>query len=373
MRADDEKALLARARRVVVKVGSGVLAPAGHFDRGHQRALAREVLALAEGRDVIVVSSGAIALGVERLGWGARPRDIPHKQAAAAVGQSLLVRSWDEAFAPRAAGQILLTDDVLGDRRRYLHARHTFAALLAASAIPVVNENDTVAVEEIKFGDNDALAALVVQVVDADLLVILSDVDAVYDADPRKHPEARPLRTLRRIGPALLEAAGGTGSTVGTGGMFTKLRAARRVARLGVPCVIASGADPSTLRRVLAGEDVGTLVLPTGRLRGRRRWIAHAAKPKGELRVDAGAERALVHENKSLLASGVREVIGAFAVGDVVAIAGLDGRRFAQGLARYGAGEVRRIAGLHSAEIEGALGYKDSDEVVHRDDLVLLD
>jgi glutamate 5-kinase len=373
VRSENEKAVLARARRVVVKVGSGVLAPGGHFDREHQRALARELLALGERREVILVSSGAIALGVERLGWRTRPRDIPRKQAAAAVGQSLLMRSWDEAFAPRVAGQVLLTNDVLGDRRRYLHARHTFAALLAAGAIPVVNENDTVAVDEIKFGDNDALAALVVQVVDADLLVVLSDVDAVYDADPRSNRGAKPLHTVRRIAPALLEAAGGAGSAVGTGGMVTKLLAARRAARLGVPCMIGSGADPSTLRRMLAGEVVGTLVLPTERLRGKRRWLAHAAKVRGQLRVDEGAERALVQGKKSLLASGLREVSGAFAVGDVVEIAGSAGTPFARGLARYSADDARRIAGMRTAEIEAALGYKDSDEIVHRDDLVLVE
>lgn len=372
MHAGNERAALRKARRVVVKIGSGVLAPAGRFDRGHQLALARQILAAGEKRDVIVVSSGAIALGVERLGWRTRPRDIPRKQAAAAVGQSLLVRTWDEAFGGRAAGQVLLTNDVLADRRRFLHARHTFAALLAAGAIPVVNENDTVAVDEIKFGDNDALAALVVQVVDADLLVILSDVDAVYDADPRKVREAKPLRTVRRVGPALLAAAGGAGSAVGTGGMVTKLHAARRAGQLGVPCVIGSGADPATLGRVLAGDEVGTLFLPAEPLRGRRRWIAHAARSRGQLRVDEGAELALVRGKKSLLASGLREVTGRFSVGDVVEITSLDGTPFAQGLARYGADEARRIAGKRTSEIEAVLGYKDSDEVVHRDDLVLL-
>ncbi len=368
-----ERSGLAGARRVVVKIGSGVLAPAGRFDRAHQQALARALLAVGERRELIVVSSGAIALGVERLGWRSRPKDIPRKQAAAAVGQALLMRTWDEAFGDRVAGQVLLTGEVVGDRRRFLHARHTFAALLAAGAIPVVNENDTVAVEEIKFGDNDALAALVVQVVDADLLVILSDVDAVYDADPRRNRNARPLRTVRRVTPSILEAAGGAGSAVGTGGMVTKLRAARRAGQLGVPCVIASGRDPTTLARLFGGEEVGTLFSPSEPLRGRRRWIAHAAKPKGRLLVDEGAEAALVRGRKSLLATGLTAVEGRFAVGDVVEIAGLDGTPFALGLARYGADEAARIAGLRTAAIEAALGYKDSDEVVHRDDLVLLE
>lgn len=369
-----ERAGLGRSRRLVVKIGSGVLAPDRRFDREHLRALARELSRAARDREVIVVSSGAIALGVERFGWKTRPRDLPRKQAAAAVGQALLLRAWEEALGEgRPVGQVLLTHDVLADRQRFLHARHTFRALLDGGAIPVVNENDTVAVEEIKFGDNDSLAALVVQVVEADLLVVLSDVDAVYSADPRKVKDAAPLRRVGRVTPALEAAAGGAGSAVGTGGMATKLRAAKRCLQLGVPCVIASGRDPTSLPRILAGEEVGTLFVPSGeRLRGKRRWLAHVSKPRGLLGVDGGAERALVEGKKSLLASGIREVAGAFRVGDTVDVQGPGGRVIARGLVRYAADEVRRIAGLRSGEIGPVLGYKDSDEVIHRDDLVLL-
>ena len=369
-----ERAELGGSRRLVVKIGSGVLAPDRKFDRAHHQALARALAGAARDRELIVVSSGAIALGVARFGWKTKPRDLPRKQAAAAVGQSLLMRAWEEALGTRRpVGQVLLTGDVLADRQRFLHARHTFLALLAGGAIPVVNENDTVSVDEIKFGDNDALAALVVQVAEADLLVILSDVDAVYSADPRQVRDAKPLRRVGRVTPALEAAAGGAGSAVGTGGMVTKLRAAKRCLQLGVPCVIASGRDAATLPRILAGEEVGTFFVPSGeRLRGKRRWLAHVSKPRGLLRVDEGAERALVLGKKSLLASGVHDVTGAFRVGDTVDLAGPDGRSFARGLARYAADEVRRIAGLRSAEIERVLGYKDSDEVVHRDDLVLL-
>ncbi len=368
-----DRSELRRAKRLVVKIGSGVLAPGGHFDRAHLADLARALGDAAAGRELVVVSSGAIALGVERLGWRSRPKELPKKQAAAAVGQSHLVAAWGEALAPRVVAQVLLTHDVLGDRRRYLHARSTFGALLAAKAIPIVNENDTVAVDEIKFGDNDALAALVVQVAEADLLVVLSDVEAMYDADPRTVKSARPLRLVPRVTPALEQAAGGSGSAVGTGGMITKVLAAKRCAELGVPCVVASGKDAGTLPRVLAGEEVGTLFLPRGEpFRGKRRWLAHAARTRGQLRVDEGAERALVQGKKSLLASGLREVVGSFGVGDPVEIAGLDGRAFARGLARYGAAEARRVAGLKSAEIAALLGPEAEAEVVHRDDLVLL-
>lgn len=369
-----ERFELENSRRLVVKIGTGVLAPDRRFDRVHHQALARALAAVAGERELIVVSSGAIALGVARFGWKSKPRDLPRKQAAAAVGQVLLMREWEEALGTgRPVGQVLLTGDVLADRQRFLHARHTFLALLAGGAIPVVNENDTVAVEEIKFGDNDSLAALVVQVAEADLLVILSDIDAVYSADPRKVKDAKPLRRVGRVTPALEAAAGGVGSAVGTGGMVTKLRAAKRCLQLGVPCVIASGKDPTTLPRILAGEEVGTFFVPSGaQLRGKRRWLAHVSKPRGLLRVDEGAERALVLGKKSLLASGVREVTGAFRVGDTVDVAGLGNAVFARGLARYAADELRRILGLRSGEIERVLGYKDSDEVIHRDDLVLL-
>jgi glutamate 5-kinase len=369
-----ERAELGGSRRLVVKIGSGVLAPERRFDRAHLAALARALADAARDRDVIVVSSGAIALGVARLGWKTKPRDLPRKQAAAAVGQSLLMRAWEEALGGgHPVGQVLLTHDVLADRQRFLHARHTFLALLAGGAIPVVNENDTVAVDEIKFGDNDSLAALVVQVAEADLLVILSDVDALYSADPRKVKNARPLARVTRVTPALEQVAGGAGSAVGTGGMATKLRAAKRCLQLGVPCVIASGRDPTSLPRILAGQEVGTLFVPSGeRLRGKRRWLAHVSKPRGTVRVDAGAERALTVGKKSLLPSGIRDVTGAFRIGDTVDVAGPDGRAFARGLARYAADEVRRIAGLRTAEIERVLGYKDYDEVIHRDDLVVL-
>jgi glutamate 5-kinase len=276
------------------------------------------------------------------------------------------------AFDLRVA-QVLLTHSDIADRQRYLNARRALAVLLAEGAVPIVNENDTVAVEEIRFGDNDTLAGLVVSVVDADLLVILSDVEGLYAHDPKRHPGGRPLAVVDRISPEILAAAGGAGSAVGTGGMVTKLRAAQRAAELGVPTVIASGRRRGVLLEVARGEEVGTLFRShEDPLRGRRRWIAHALAPSGALRLDAGAVAAVVARKKSLLASGIREVVGEFAAGEAVELTGEDGAAVARGLTRYAASEIRKIAGRKSSEIERALGFKDSDEVVHRDDLVVL-
>jgi glutamate 5-kinase len=364
------------ARRLVVKLGSGVLAPEGRFDRPHFARLCHDLVTLREeGRELVLVSSGAIALGVERLGWGKRPTEIPRKQAAAAVGQSLLMERWQQglgAFDVKVA-QVLLTHDDVRDRRRYLNARRALSVLLAEGVVPVINENDTVSVEEIKFGDNDTLAGLVVSVVDADALVVLSDVDGLYASDPRKDPGAELLATVERVTAEVEAKAGGAGSSVGTGGMITKVRAAKRASELGVPTVIASGRRRSTLVSVARGEETGTLFAPQkAALRGRAWWIAHALKPAGKLELDGGAVSAVVEKKKSLLSSGIKGVSGEFEEGEAVELVGPDGRAIAQGLCRYGASAVRKILGKKSSEIEAALGYKDSDEVVHRDDLVVL-
>ncbi len=365
---------LAKARRVVVKIGTNALTNAtGRFHRPHFEKLARELLALAEDRQLIIVSSGAIALGVERLGLAAKPKDIPGKQACAAVGQSRLMRAWEEALAPRLVAQVLLTHEDVQDRRRYLNARHTLERLIEQRVVPVINENDTVSVDEIKFGDNDTLAGLVAGLVGADALVILSDVEGLYDADPRGNPQAQRFHEVPRISKAMLAAAGGSGSSVGTGGMATKLRAAAKVTELGVRCVIAAGHQAGNLSRLFAGDDVGTLFEPApGRRHARTAWIAHALKPRGTLHVDAGARVALVERKKSLLPSGIRQVDGQFAQGDPVDIADGEGV-FARGLAAYGADELRKLAGAKTSQFEGLLGYRGLDEAVHRDDLALLE
>ena len=370
---------LGKVRRLVVKVGTGSLTDGdGRFDRANCARLAREICELAASRRVVLVSSGAIALGADRLGLrrsASRPWDIATKQACAAVGQPDLMAEWGRAVGAhgRHVAQVLLTADDLASRKRFLNARHTFERLLELEAIPVVNENDTVAVEEIKVGDNDSLAALVATCIGADLVAMLTDVDGLYDRDPRA-PGARLLPEVPRVTAEVERMAGGAGSERSVGGMVTKLKAARRLAAHGVGTALLSGRRPGALAALLSGERGGTLFPPAaGPRAGRREWLVLAARGKGTVRVDAGARRALVEHGRSLLPSGVRAVEGSFGVGDPVDIAGERGRPFARGLAGYGADEVRRIAGRKSGEIEAALGYKYLDEVVHRNDLVLLE
>ncbi|HYO54012.1 glutamate 5-kinase [Archangium sp.] len=364
------------ARRVVVKIGTNALTNAtGRFNRAHFEALSEDLLWAAQGRELVVVSSGAIALGVERLGLPARPRDIPGKQACAAVGQSRLMQAYEEAFgrADWRVAQVLLTHGDVQDRRRYLNVKHALERLIEAHVVPIINENDTVSVDELKFGDNDTLAALVAGVVEADVLVVLSDVEGLFTADPRKDPGARLLPQVDAITPELLALAGGSGSQVGTGGMATKIRAAARVTELGVRCLITSGAVPGRLRSALSGEPVGTLFETSGSRRSARMaWIAHALKPKGKLIVDSGAREAVVAGKRSLLPSGIRSVEGDFGRGDPVDLVDEQGRVFARGLSSYDDGELRRIAGLKSTDIESVLGYRYLDEAVHRDDLAVL-
>jgi glutamate 5-kinase len=364
------------ARRVVVKIGTNALTNAtGRFNRAHFEALGEDLLWAAQDRELVVVSSGAIALGVERLGLHARPKDIPGKQACAAVGQSRLMQAYEEAFgkADRRVAQVLLTHGDVQDRRRYLNVKHALERLIESNVVPIINENDTVSVDELKFGDNDTLAALVAGVVEADALIVLSDVEGLFTADPRKDPDARLLPEVAAVTPELLALAGGSGSQVGTGGMSTKIRAAARVTELGIRCLITSGAVPGRLRSVLSGEPVGTLFESAGTRRSARTaWIAHALKPKGRLLVDAGARDAVVVGKRSLLPSGIRSVEGDFGRGDPVDLVDEQGQVFARGLSSYDDGELRRIAGLKSTDIESVLGYRYLDEAVHRDDLAVL-
>jgi glutamate 5-kinase len=284
------------------------------------------------------------------------------------------MRAWEEVLAPHVVAQVLLTHSDVQDRRRYLNARNALERLLESRVIPVINENDTVSVDEIKFGDNDTLAGLVATLVGADALVILSDVEGLYDADPRSNPGARLIPEVRGVTRAMQAAAGGSGTSVGTGGMATKLRAATRVTEVGLRCVIAAGQTPDVLGRVFAGEAVGTLFEPTADSprHARAAWIAHALKPKGLLVLDAGAVEAVAKKNKSLLPSGIQRVEGTFSQGDPVDLAGADGAVFARGLVAYGAEELRRLAGKRTQAIEATLGYRGVDEAVHRDDLAVL-
>ena len=368
---------LPKVKRLVVKVGSGLIsAPGRGLLPDRIGALADELAALAkDGREVVVVSSGAIASGMARLGLTQRPRSIPEKQAAAAVGQSALMWHYEQAFARHGirVAQVLLTQEDISARPRYLNARNTLQVLLRFRVVPVVNENDTVAVEEIKVGDNDNLAALVAHLIDADLLVILTDVDGLYTGDPRVDPEARRLETVDAVTEEIERLVWDADGQISVGGMSTKLEAARKVTSSGIPMVIASGRVPGTLRRVLRGEPLGTYFVPRGdRLAGRKRWIAFAVPPQGRLTVDAGARSALVERGKSLLPSGVVEVEGEFHAGEVVSLSAADGKEFARGLTNYDAAELRKIQGAKTKDLEERLGYKSFDEVIHRDNLVLL-
>ena len=370
---------LPRVKSLVAKVGSGTLTdPAGHFDRHNCNRLGAELAEAARTRRVVLVTSGAIALGADKLGLvrsRARPWDIATKQACAAVGQPHLVAAWGEALAPHGVkvAQVLLTAEDLASRKRFLNARRTFARLLELGVLPVVNENDTVAVAEIQVGDNDSLAALVATCVEAELVAMLTDVEGMYD----RHPSAAGAQLITEVGRVTAEVermAGGAGSDRSVGGMTTKVRAAKRLAAQGIGTALLSGRRPGALADLLAGAQVGTFFPPEPeRLKGRKGWLASATKGKGVIAVDAGARKALVEHGRSLLPSGVRAVAGHFGVGDPVDIAVEGQRPFARGLAGYGADEVRRIAGLKTSEIERALGYKYLDEIVHRNDMVLLE
>lgn len=364
-------------KRVVVKVGSGLLRdPAGGLRDEVVRHIVKQVVAVRdEGREVILVSSGAIALGIQVLGQARIPNAISHQQAAAAIGQGHLIRIYEDLFADlgKKAAQVLLTHDDLRVRRRYLNARNTLLVLLQYGVVPVINENDTVSVDELRFGDNDVLAAMVCNLVDADRLVILTSVDGLYTADPSLYPGARLIPRVEDIDSIASMASSATHST-GRGGMATKVRAARMAGAAGVPTHIVNGFEPDSVLRVLAGEAVGTLIVPpqAPRLSSRKRWIGYALKARGEIRVDDGAKRALTIQGRSLLPSGIVAVSGSFFFGDAVYCIDANAHRFAQGLVNYSAEELQAIRGQHTSRIEPILGAKAYDEVIHRDNLVLL-
>jgi glutamate 5-kinase len=329
----------------------------------------------ARGIEVVLVSSGAILAGMKALALAERPRDLPVKQAAAAVGQSHLMRAYEEAFQPCGlrVAQILLTREDLRHRGRYLNARNTLFTLLRLKVIPVVNENDTVAVQEIQFGDNDTLSALVASLAEADLLVILTDTQGLLTADPRRDPSARLIPLVRPQDAVTSFCAEDAGSAASIGGMSSKVLAARRAASAGIPTVVASGLQPEVLPAILRGESVGTFFVPSrSRMQSRKRWLAFASQPRGGILVDAGARQALVTGGKSLLPSGIRMTRRSFRAGDVVSLVDSEDREFARGLTNYSRDEVEKIKGLKSHEIAGVLGHKPYDEVVHRDNLVIL-
>jgi glutamate 5-kinase len=374
-----KRTLLPRVRRVVIKIGSSILSGPAGLDRGRIAALVGEIAALRQRPyQIVLVSSGAVAAGATRLGLRERPKTVPARQAAAAVGQIHLMAVYDEHFSTHGqpVAQILLTHDDLANRRRYLNARHTFEELLQAGVLPIVNENDTVAVEEVQFnfGDNDNLSALVATLVDADLLVILSDVAGLFSADPRQDPNAALVPLVEQIGDDVLGYAGRASGPLGKGGMASKLQAARKANDAGIACLIADGRHDGVLPQVFdPARSVGTLFVAAGdRLARRKHWIAHTLRPAGSVSVDQGAYEAIMRGGRSLLPKGITSVRGTFGAGECVSCLTPDGTEFARGLVNYSSADLQRIKGLHSNAIETTLQYKVSDEIIHRDDLVLL-
>lgn len=367
---------IARSKRLVVKVGSALVT-----DNGAGLALkfieecARQISELhRQGREVLLVSSGAIAAGIQRLGWLKRPQAMHDLQAAAAVGQMGLAQAYETTFASLGlkAAQVLLTHEDLADRKRYLNARSTLQALIGYGVVPIINENDTVVTDEIKFGDNDTLGALVANLVEADALIILTDQQGLYTADPRRDPNATLIAEGRADDPRYENMAGGAGSSISKGGMITKVHAARRAARSGAHTLIVSGREPDCLLHAASGEAIGTLLFATETpLNARKQWLADHLQLAGSITLDAGAVTAL-HRGGSLLPIGVRVVDGEFERGAAVACLAPDGQQVARGLINYSSSEARRIAGKATTEIEALLGYPDEAELIHRDNLVLL-
>jgi glutamate 5-kinase len=366
---------LSKARRVVLKLGSAVLTAADGLNQPLIQRLVGEIGRLSSGdREFILVSSGAIAAGCRKLGFSSRPAGIPQAQAVAAAGQSVMMHTYELAFAEIGlkVAQILLTHDDLESRQRFLNARNTLFTLLGWQVVPIINENDTVATDELKFGDNDNLAALICNLVGADLLVLLTDTDGLFDQDPRENADARLLHQVETINADIERAAGKRPGALGSGGMVSKLQAAKKAGAAGLPTLIANGLTPGILKQIFAGDEVGTLFLPQDqKLTSRQYWLAYNVTPKGAILVDPGARKALVDGHKSLLPAGILEVFGGFRKGDAVHLMDTDGKPFAVGLTNYSAREIGRIKGRQSQEIAQSLGHKAYDEVVHRDNLVI--
>lgn len=367
---------LSQARLWIVKIGSSLVTAGGRgVDYAALGAWAEQIAALKRsGADVVLVSSGAVAEGLSRLGWDKRPTALNQLQAAAAVGQMGLAQAYEQAFAPHGitTAQILLTHDDLRHRTRYLNARSTLQTLLAHHIVPVINENDTVTTDEIKLGDNDTLGALVANLLDADVLVILTDQQGLYDSDPRHNPQARFIGRIAADHPDLTAMAGGAGTGVGTGGMFTKVLAAKRAAQSGANTVVASGHESDVLMRLRRDEAVGTLFYGTvSRVNARKQWLLGQLRVAGSVTVDAGAEKALLQQHGSLLPVGCRAVSGSFARGEPIAVLNAQGQEIARGLSNYSHSETEKILGIASRDIGSQLGYAHEDELIHRDNLAL--
>ena len=363
------------ARRIVVKIGSGVLTEDNGLNLKIIRSISRQICFLIDGgMEVILVSSGAMASGIKKVGLSRRPDEIPKRQAIAAVGQAGLIMEYEKAFAGcgKKVAQILLTSEDLSNRKRYLNARNTLYTLLAWQIVPIINENDTVAVEEIRFGDNDNLAAMITMLMDADILINLTDIDGLYNKDPRGNPDAELIPVVSIIKKSIEKLAGDIPGALGTGGMTTKVNAAKKVTAAGVPMVIAGGAKPDILKKIFSGKEYGTFFVPKKKkLAGRKCWIAYSLKPRGVIKIDSGAAAAILKKGKSLLPGGIIGVKGEFSVGAPVEFKTDDNKTLGTGLVNYSAADIRKIMGLRSSRIEERLGYKSYDEVIHRDNLAI--
>ena len=377
MEGISRKNLLNPVKRVVVKVGSGVLTAKNGLNMAVIDDLATDICALRKKRiQIILVSSGAIASGLRKIGLSKRPQSVSQQQAVAAVGQSSLMMAYEEAFGCRGqkVAQILTTRDDLTHRRRYLNARNTLFTLLSWKIVPIINENDTVVVDEIKYGDNDNLSAMVTNLTESDLLVNLTNIDGLFDKDPRIHNDAKLIRVVERVNRKVKKLASSIPGFLGRGGMASKIRAAEKVALAGVPTIIANGLKPRILKQLFLGKEEGTLFLPREMtLCSRKHWIAFTKSPRGELVIDRGAEKAIVERGKSLLPSGIKEVRGRFSLGNSVLLVGEAGNEVAVGMVNYHSSDINKILGVKTAEIELKLGFKNDDEVIHRDNLVLAD
>lgn len=369
---------LQKAKRIVIKVGTSTITYAnGKRNFSQIDRLAREISDLQnQGKEMILVTSGAVAVGVDRMGLPGKPKTIPGKQAAAAVGQGVLMHTYEKFFADygQIVAQVLITKTEAIDRHRYTNTRNTFMELMRQRVIPIVNENDVVALDELKIGDNDNMSALVAGIVDADLVIILSDVDGLYTANPQTHPDAVIVPEVAEITPEIEASAGGVGSARGTGGMATKIQAAKAATSSGIHLVIASGTEKNAITRVLQGEELGTLfVSRENRLQFRKRWLAFGAKIAGSIVVDDGCAKAIRKAGGcSILPAGVFAVQGEFLPGSTVSVIDKDAHELARGLVHYSSAELEQIEGCNSGEIANILGHKNFDEVIHRDDLVIL-
>jgi glutamate 5-kinase len=367
---------LQNAKRIVIKVGTSTLAHStGKLNLNRMEQLVRQLVDLQnQGREVVLVTSGAVGIGLGRLGFSERPASIVERQAVAAVGQGLLMQVYEKFFSEygQIVAQILLTRNDISDRKRYLNARNTILTLLKYGVTPIINENDTVATEELKIGENDTLSALVAGLIEADLLILLSDIDGLYTADPKKNPDATLISTVTEIDTKVLKMAGGAGSELGTGGMLTKLEAAKMATAAGTTMVLMNGKNPMQIQNVFQGSPVGTVFLSSQPLvNSRKRWIAYGPVAIGELIIDKGAERALLKQGTSLLPSGIIDLRGEFEEGDLIRILNTNQIELGRGLTNYSCEHLQKIKGRKSSEIEMILGYKAADEVIHRDNLVI--